>query len=219
MDTSKKDMRKIIYLIISVVTLSCTNQEKRLPDNFDFGEIKSGSYKNDYFNMEILFNPDWVVQDKQQMNNLIEKGGDLLTGEDGNLKAVIKASRVNTAYLLSVFKHEVGSAVEYNPSFMVVAENIKNSPGIKNGSDYLFHAKKLLEQSQMSYYFEKEFYKKTIGKSKFYIMEAKLDYMNQTIIQDYISTVTNGFSLSFIVSYTTKEQKNELYKIINKIKI
>ncbi|TSE08488.1 MULTISPECIES: hypothetical protein [Aquimarina] len=212
-------MRQIIYLIIAITTLSCTNQEKKLPDNFDFGKTENGSYKNEYFDMEISFDPNWIVQDKQQMNNIIEMGSELTTGEDKNLKAIVKASQVNTAYLLAVFKHEVGSAVEFNPSFMVVAENINNFPGIKNGSDYLFHAKKLLEQSQMSYYFEKEVYEKTIGKSTFYIMEAKLDHMNKTVIQHYISTVTKGFSLSFIVSFATDNGKNELYEIIEKIKI
>ena len=113
--------------------------------------------------MEVSFNPNWIVQDKQAMNNLIERGKDVVTDDNDNLKSIVKASQVNTAYLLAVFKYEVGAAVEYNPSFMLVAENTKNCPGIKNGKDYLFHVKKLLEQPQMSYSFEKEVFEQKIG--------------------------------------------------------
>ncbi|CAL2079110.1 hypothetical protein [Tenacibaculum sp. 190524A02b] len=212
-------MKKVIYLFIATVFLNCSNQKKKFPENFDFGKTKNGLYKNDYFNMEVLFNPNWIVQDKQEVNNLIERGSDLATGDNENLKSIIKASQINTAYLLAVFKHEVGAAVEYNPSFMLVAENTKNFPGIKNGKDYLFHAKKALLQSQMSYSFEKEVFEKEIGRSSFHVMEVKFDYMGKIIIQEYISTVIKGFSLSFIISYTTEEEKNELYEVINNIKI
>lgn len=213
-------MNKIIYLIISTLLLfSCSNQENKIPDNFDFGKTENGSYKNSYFNMSIQFNPDWVVQDKQQMNDLIELGNELTSGDDEYLKATIKAGQVNTAYLLSIFKYELGATVEYNPSFMVIAENTKNFSGIKDGSDYLFHAKKLLQKSQLEYYFEKEVIQKTIGKSSFHVMEAKIDYMGATITQEYMTTVRKGFSLSFVISYITEDEKNELYEIVNKIRI
>jgi len=212
-------MKKIIYLLIASLFFNCSNPKKNLPDNFDFGKTENGLYKNDYFNMEISFNPNWAVQDKQAVNNIVEKGNELITGNDKTFDSAVKAAQVNTAYLLTIFKHEVGAAVEYNPSLMLVAENIKNFPGIKNGKDYLFHAKKILKQTQLPYSFNKEVFEKEIDNSKFYIMEAELDYMGKTIIQQYISTVNKGFSLSFIISYTTEEEKNELYEVINNIKL
>ena len=212
-------MKKIIYLIITTAFLGCTSQENKIPENFDLGRTENGSYQNDFFKMEILFDPNWIIQDKKQMNDLIEKGKDLVVGENEDLENALKAAQVNTAYLLTIFKYEVGAAVEFNPSFLVVAENTKNSPGIKNGKDYLFHAKNLLKQTQLKYYFEKEVFEKSIGGSTFHIMEAKLDYMGKTIIQDYITTVSKGFSLSFIVSYTTEEEKAELYEILENIRI
>lgn len=227
-------MRKLIYLIIAIATLGCTEQKKNLQKEsdfgktetkknvqkeFDFGKTESGVYKNDFFEMEVSFDPNWVIQDRQQMNKLAEMGGELMTGDDKILKTALKASRVNTAYLLSISKYELGAAVESNPSFIVVAENTKNFPGIKSGKDYLFHSKKLLEQSQVPYYFEKDMFERTIGKSNFYIMEARFDYLNKTIIQEYSTTIINGFSLAFIVSYTTDDEKNELYEIIENIKM
>ena len=193
-----------------------TVEEKKV---VDFGKTENGSYKNDYFDMEVLFNPNWIVQDKQEMNNAAERGSDLITSDNENLKSILKASQVNTAYLLHIFKHEVGAAVEFNPSFMIVAENTKNFPGIKNGKDYLFHAKQFLKQTQIPYSFEKEVFEKKIGDSLFHVMEARLDYMGKIVIQEYISTVNKGFTLSFIIIYSTEEEKKELYEVINNIKI
>ena len=212
-------MKNLIYLIISITLFACNSKKDNLPKEFDFGKTKSGLYTNAYFNLKVNFNPSWIIQDKQQMNNLVEMGNNLVSGDDNTLKAVLEASQVNTAYLLTIFKYEYGSAVEFNPSFMIIAENKKSFPGMKNGADYLFHAKRMLEQTQLEYYFEKDFYDKTIGKTKFYVMEAKLNNLNKTITQEFITTISDGFSLSFVASYSTEDEKNELYRIINSIKI
>lgn len=102
---------------------------------------------------------------------------------------------------------------------MVLAENTNNFPGIKTGKDYLFHAKRSLGLAAVDYYFEKEVFEKTIGETTFYVLEAKFDFLNNTITQEYITTVTNGFSLGFIATYSTEDQRKELYEIINHIKL
>ncbi len=216
----KETYRKhIVYLCILTMLFACSKPTKNIPDTFDYGTTEQGFYKNDYFNMEVTFNPDWVIQDEQQVNNLTKQGTDLFAGENNDLKSFIKASQINTANLLVVFKHELGASVAYNPSFMIIAENTKNFPGIKTGEDYFFHAKKLLKQTNIPYSFDKEILEQTIGNTTFHTMEATIEYMGETIVQEYITTIKNGFSLSFIISYTTEENKKELYEIINTIKI
>lgn len=210
---------KNLIILLSFLAISCSGQEKNLPTNFDFGKTGKGIYTNDFFELEVNFNADWIVQDKQQLNQLVEMGTEMVTGDDQSFKSAVKASMVNVAYLLTVFKHELGAPVDFNPSFMIVAENTQLHPGIKKGSDYLFHTKKLLEQSQMAYYFEKEMFERRIGSKTFHILEAKIDHTNQTIIQEYISTVTNGFTLSFIISFTSEDDREELYEVLENIKM
>lgn len=212
-------MKNFIYILFTISILSCAKKEKNLPDNFDFGTTDQGMYTNDYFDMKIQFDPSWAVQDKQQVNNLVESASDITMKDNQNLKSIVKASMVNSAYLLTVFKHEIGTPVEFNPSFMVIAENTKNFPGIKDGSDYLFHAKKLLDQTNLEYRYEKEVFEKKVSNANFHILEAKIDIPGKTITQEYYATVTNGFSLSFIASYMNEDERDELYQIINNIKI
>ncbi|MCX6238486.1 MAG: hypothetical protein NTY07_13165 [Bacteroidia bacterium] len=99
---------------------------------------------------------------------------------------------------------------------MLVAENLKNAPGIKNGSDYLFQSRKLLKQSQIQYdYIDEEFKKEIIDNQEFYLMNCSINYMGLNIKQKYYSTIQNGFCLSVIISFIDDEQKNVLEKIIN----
>jgi hypothetical protein len=185
-------------------------------ENFDYGHVDDGNYQNDYFGFTIKLPLEWVVQTKEQTENIANTGKKLIAGDDENMNAVIKASEVNTANLLAVFQYELGSAVEYNPNIMIVVESLKNAPGIKNGSDYLFQARRIVKQGQFKYdYISEKFDKETINESDFYKMDTQLNYMGLEIKQIYYSTVLKGFSFNVIVSYISDEQKEILLKSIN----
>lgn len=215
-----KNSIRLSAVLISVTFFSgCSLFERRIPEDFDYGKAENGIYKNHFFDLEVSYPQEWVVQTKEEVEALKEKGGDIVAGDNETLKRAVKAAEVNTAYLLTIFKYELGSPVDFNPSFMVMAENTKLSPGIKDGKDYLFHAKKLLDQTQLGYSIADDFSLKKIGSRDFYVMEASLSAGGMTITQEYMATVLNGFSLGLIATYTNEEQKNELYSIIDKVKI
>jgi len=212
-------MRKLFFALYALAFIGCAGPDRSIPSSFDYGHSENGLYENEYFELKIPFNPEWSVQSTDQMNQLAEMGGKALAGDDKNMEAVLEASKINTAYLLAVFQHEMGTAVTSNPSFMSVAENIKNFPGLKDGSDYLFHTKELLKQTQMQYNYEKDVYKKTIGSKDFYVMEVSVDQMGVKMHQEYFCTLKNDFALAFVMSYSTEDEKAELYKIIDAIEI
>jgi len=155
----KINLNFIRITLLTVLTLSCSPNGK--PIKFDYGKIENNKYINSFFGFEMELPPNWVVQTKEQMENLSKMGKELVAGDDENMKAVINASEINSANLLAVFKYEVGAVVDYNPNLMLVAENLKNTPGIKTGSDYLFQSRRFLKQSQIQYdYIDEEFQKK-----------------------------------------------------------
>lgn len=201
------------FLILTVILVSCNSTEK--PKNFDYGHTENNKYLNSFFGLELTIPNNWVVQTKEQTENMFKKGKDLIVGDNKNLKAVIDASEINSANLLSVFQYEVGAAVDYNPNFTVIAENLKNAPGTKTGNDYLFQVRKLLKQSQVQYsYIDDKFERTIIDNQEFYIMNCTIDYMGLSIKQRYYSTIMNRFCLAAIISYTSDEQKNNLEKVI-----
>ena len=211
-----KELCKMMALLcIILITSNCKNQV----ENFDYGKVENGIYINDYFKFNIKLPTDWIIQSKEQTEYISNLGKEVIAGDDENMKAVLKASEINVANLLAAFQHELGSAVDYNPSIMIIAENIKSSPGLKNGSDYLFHARKLMQQGQLKYdYLSNEFMKESYSNTDFYIMDANVNYMENEIKQKYYSTVLKGFCLNIIISYITEDQKEILLNTINSIK-
>jgi len=203
----------LIFSAVAIISISCNSQNTK---DFDYGHVEGDKYINSFFDFEMDIPKGWVVQTKERMDNLTNSGKDLIAGDNENLKAIIKASEVNSANLLQVFQYEPGSPVDYNPSIMLVAENIKNAPGVKSGSDYLFHARKILAQSQVKYdHIDTEFKKEVINGSDIYTMNAEINLNGINIRQIYYSTIRKGFSFITIVSYVTNQQKKDLMKTVN----
>jgi hypothetical protein len=209
---------KIYSLIILLVFigLSCKTQNKQ--KDFDYGRLENNKYVNEYFDFEMMVPINWVVQSKEQ--NTLETGKNLVAGEDANMKAVFKASEINTANLLSVYQYPKSAAVEYNPSILILAESLKDSPDIRKGSEYLFHARQMMIQSQFKYdYLDEEFEKEIISGIDFYKMNSEVKYMGLIVKQVYYTAVLKGFSLSIIISFVNENQNEEILNSIKSIKI
>jgi len=212
----KTRINLIAIALFTLLAVSCSNDSQ--PKDFDYGTVENNTYQNSFFDFKIDLPTDWVVQTREQLENLAEVGKELVAGDNKNMKAAIKASEINSANLLAVFKYEVGAAVDYNPNFMLVAENLKNAPGIKTGSDYLFQTRKLLKQAQVQYSsIDEEFKKEMINGQEFYLMNASIDYLGLSINQAYYSTIKDGFCVSAIISFADDKQKMDLEKVINSI--
>lgn len=209
-------IKLLALLVLPALFYCCNTQSKQKKEkDFDYGRVENGTYVNSYFNFTMKLPEGWVVQTKEQMEEMIARGKDIMTGNDSNLKAAVKASEVNTANLLAAFQYERGAAVDYNPNLAIVAENIKNFPGIKSGKEYLFQTRKIMEQSQLKYdHIDNIFEKEIIGKADFYKMNADIKYMGLNLKQVYYSTIVDGFSLIVIISYANDEQKQMLQNSI-----
>lgn len=208
----KLSILQIIFL--SLVFFKCTCQENQT--NFDFGNIEDNIYTNSFFNLSINLPVDWSIQSQQEAEYLIKEGRKLVAGDDSNLENALTAAEINTANLIILYQHELGTAVDYNPSLMMIAENLQNAPGVKTGADYLFHARKLISQAQLKYdHIDEEFEEVDINGQTFYLMNTNINYLGHEIKQKYFSTVLNGFSLSMIISYVSDYQKSELEQSIN----
>jgi hypothetical protein len=211
---------RIHYLLIVVLALksiNCISQDTLV--EFDYGRVENNKYVNSYFGLEMTLPENWIVQSKEQLANIVKTGQNMMAGDDENLKVIIKASEVNTANLLAVSQFPKGAAVEYNPSIMIVAENVKNAPGIITGSDYLFHARRLIMQSQFKYDFvDEQFEKEIISGIDFYLMNTGVKYLGLDIKQVYYAAIIKGFSFNIIITFNNDNQKDEILKSIKSLK-
>jgi hypothetical protein len=203
-----------------LLLLACENPASKsaaLPKDFDLGTTQDGHYHNDFFELDIYFDPTWTVQDEEQMELT---GGEeaLIMGDNEALKKNIAASDVNSAYLLSVFKYPEEAVVDFNPGFVVIVENVRLYSNIETGAEYLEQVKKLLNQTALAYTFGKT-QEQRIGKKIFHRIAAETTYLGSTIQQEYYSVVDRGFCLNFILTYSTEQERAELQALLDKIRI
>nr|WP_321221783.1 hypothetical protein [uncultured Psychroserpens sp.] len=208
-------MFKNIILLVTIVCFISCNEDKKMPENFDYGTIENGIYTNDYFKFRLDFDESWNIQTQEQMNETAQYGAELITND--NVKAAIKATEVNTANLFSAYRHPLEQSIEYNYSIVVLAENTKMYPRVKRGSDYLDEARKLMSQTVVDYEFEDNYTTRTIGDQTFDVMTVTGDYMGISFRQEYMTTIINGFSFSIILSYDTDQQRQSLQNLIDKM--
>ena len=209
-------MKKVLALLLFVGIVSCKVEDK-IPENFDYGQAANGVYTNSFFDLKVVYGKDWEVQNKETVDQLTERGEELVAGDNEQLKKQIKVAKINTAYLFTAFKYELGASVAFNPSMMIIAENPKHKLFGLSIDKYLGHVKNGLDQSQIPYTFSDKMKTRPIGTLEFKVLEAEVDIPGGRITQEYHSAVKNGMFLSFVISYNDEQQKKELYKVLNEV--
>ncbi|MGS2725449.1 hypothetical protein ACU8DI_02490 [Psychroserpens sp. BH13MA-6] len=204
-------MKQFVLLFIALTALSC-NDEPKVPENFDYGTANNGVYTNNYFNLRLEYDPSWNVQSKQQMDEISELGRELVN--DDNLKKALKASEINNASLFMAYKYPEGTFIDYNPSFSLIAENVKNAPMVTSGKDYLIEAQKIMKQTQVNYDFDFDMERKQIGPHTFDVLNATGNYLDNEYQQQFMATITKDFCLLVVLSYKTEAQLAELESIL-----
>jgi hypothetical protein len=210
----RKVIRAAQILVLTLLLVGCS---KKAGDEIDFGTVNNFIYRNEYFRFSVTLPKDWSVQDQQAQRRLMKKGVQLVAGDDRNLKALVKASELQTVNLFAVFEHPIGSPVAYNPGILSMAEIVRELPGIKRGKDYLFQARQVLEAGQIQVSFPKDYYSEQLGSVKFDVMEVDISVRGKTIKQKYYATIQKGYALCFIVSFTSDDEAASLQKILNSI--
>ena len=155
--------------MLSLPWAACTEPAS---EEIGFGHFEGNRYFNEYFGFQINFPKAWSIQDQQSTDYISEEGVDLLASEDENMKAILRAAEPRVVNLFAVFKFMVGSPVDSNPNILCPAESLNSSPGIKRGSDYLFHVKELLNSGSLEYNSFKEIYTEGLDGNDFDVLEA-----------------------------------------------
>lgn len=209
-------MNRICVLVMVWIVLFA-GCRKRASDEIDFGAVENSTYRNDYFGLSVKLPSEWSVQDKETQQKLMDLGRKMVEGDDKNLKAVIKASEMQTVNLFAAFKHPIGTPVPYNPNIMCLAERVSHMPGIKRGKDYHFHSKRLLELSQVEVSFPKEVSTEELGGHDFDVMYVESLITGMTIRQKHYATIMKGYALVFAVSFTNGEEESTLDNVLSSV--
>ena len=209
-------MKKMVIrgLLLIFTIFAC---HETTSDKIDFGSIENSVYRNEYFGLTLPIPFEWSVQDQETQKMFMDIGGEMIAGDDKNLKALIKASELRVFKLLTILKYPLGEPVPFNPNIICIAEQVIHMPGIKNGKDCHFHGKRLLESSQLEYSFPKEIYTEQIGGMDFDVMTMQISMVGQTIKQKSYVAVIKGYALGLIVSFTNEEEESEIDQVLGSL--
>jgi hypothetical protein len=204
-------------LILTVCVLLLAGCAKKASDEIDLGTFEKSVYRNQYFGFNVTLPADWAVQDQESRERLAEVGKKVLAGDDRRMKAVLKASEQQSVNLLAAFKHPIGTPVAFNPNLICTAERLHGFSGIKSGKDYLYHARKLMESSQMQVEFAKDVSTEELGGLDFDIMHGSITFGALTVQQKFYATILKDYALVFITSCNAPDQQSALQNILQTV--
>ena len=106
----------------------------------------------------------------------------------------------------------------FNPNLTLMAERVSHFPGVKSGSDYLFHISKLLLGSQVQYQRRTDTFLTKLGETEFFRADFSMTLPEMTIDQAFFATKRGDYALSIVLSAATEEQMARLEEIASSIR-
>ncbi len=204
--------------LIAVVFLLCLAppshaQQFTGPDD---ATVSRGVYTNRFFGFSVTYPKDWVVHGDATNVRLREIGKERATSTGAMSAATSEVVLRNTYQLLTTFQYPMGSAIEVNPGFMLVAERVSHAPAIVTGRDYLLHVRPLMLKTGVVPVGEPV--ELTLAGRQFFRQDSRMEMNGISMAQTIIITVTQGFALAFILSGKDQAPMNEMINAVATLK-
>ena len=147
-------------------------------------------------------------------------GADLSTSNmEQGTKAAVRSSLQRTASIFTFAAQPPGAPVPYMAAVMGLTEDVGMLPGIKRGSDYFFHARKLMEQSAVPTKIADGYTTRQIGGQEFDRMDVQMGDPSRAVSQRYFAARHGNVIFGIIQSYRTDEELATLDKVLDSIKL
>ncbi len=211
-------MTRSLFLFAILVLFSLvvpTNaQQLSTPDD---GSVTNGVYTNRFFGFSVAYPKGWVVHGEATNVRLKEIGKERATTTGAMSAASSEVILRNTYQLLTAFQYPMGTAVDVNPGFMLVAERVSHAPAIITGGDYLLHVRPLMIQTGVVPLTD-EPAELTLAGRKFFRQDSRTEINGASVQQAIVITINQGFAIAFIVSGKDQQSIDELVESVSTLK-
>ena len=164
----------------------------------DTGSSSVGSYRNEYFDFSISFPNEWAIASQETQDQVMDLGTEIVSESNPELIAAAAESLENTYQLLMLSADSFNrSELAFNPSLIIMAENIVEAPHIASGADYLAEHQAILSQTDLPYQMIGTPYSVDLDGHTFYRSDYQL---NSVIKQSYLVTIDQGYAVGFILT-------------------
>lgn len=211
-------MKNFIICLTGLFLLLSPACSKKAPEKIDIGTVENSIYSNKYFGFALDLSKDWQIQENQTIQMMRERGKKLLSGDDKNMQAALDLGDLSTVNLLLATRHPMGADIAFNPNIAIVAEKIDPMSGVLSGKDYLASVVEILNMSDIQVSFDGNFRSTNFGGVDFGNMGVVMTYQEKSISQEYFATIIKSYALCIIISYTSEEQRQALYDLLQTLK-
>lgn len=205
---------KRVPLAISIILLFCcyaTAQSK-----VDLGEVRDGVYINSGLGFTFKYPKDWVVHGEATNERISELGKEKIAAA-GQSKESVEIAMQHTHYLLTVFRHPVGTpGITFNPGILVIAEQVDYAPGITNGKDYLLNLRTLLTKTGCQFLLKEPLEYRFAG-AQFFRDDSTAEVNGVHLLQSHFATLKNGYALVFIFIGGDQQGLDEMTKTMETV--
>ncbi|HOX38490.1 MAG TPA: HEAT repeat domain-containing protein [Candidatus Brocadiia bacterium] len=179
-------------------------------------------YSNAFLGMTFDIPEGWAIADEKTRAKLLEQAFGQVAATDPFGKMNASASKARTKSLLLVSEKPIGTYMRgFNPSLILIAEDVGAFPGVASGKTYLEHTRKGMTKTNMPFKFSETFGEFAIGGEIFATMDgsAEVPFMGRKLVvrQKYLSTVRNDYALGFIMSYTDESHFKMLIEALRSL--
>ncbi|MEO1450670.1 MAG: hypothetical protein AAFV07_14160 [Bacteroidota bacterium] len=193
--------------MLAIVQAGCQSDPGQAVGNF-WGSYQAEIYRNDFFGFDVRIPAGWVLQDTAASQALARNMQRKLMDPDSTTLEIPFAAQLLTAY-----KYPVGASVTFNPSAQIVAERIDQEKGVTDEHAYLAGVRRLLEETPLEYTFPEDPYSTRMGQRDFVVLETDLYLGDLLTRQMYYITIEKEYALGFVLSFASKEQRDELEQL------
>jgi len=175
--------------LIAALTLFVAGCSKS--ESFDLGEVKNGTYHNQFFGLTVSLPHDWKVADREFLRKFNEERTKRMAGRDKEIAG---------AELLFVTKYPIGAAVPVNPSITCFASNTEDTP-YKSGEEYLEDIMKSFQGGSTNFKVVQKPTRQSIAGRQAGAMEIDLLGGSTTLHQLYLMVPIKGYAVGFLATY------------------
>ncbi len=225
---------KLCLVLFSLTLVACdkaatTQESKKAIEPAKTAELKKDdspvtkstdnkTYTNEFFQMTVQKPEGWYAQNEEEAEAGQKEGGKLIAGNDKNLKAAMDAAQDTTSQLFGFFEVPRGTPGKLNPNVLSAAEDIKASPGVKTGCDYLTLMKDIIKKSQVTYEFDEKCETKTLNGATYGVSSGQLKMGDQVIKQRYYAIIRGHHAISVIETFFDAESEAKVNKVVESLK-
>ena len=208
---------KLLIALIAVILVPwlTIGQKVSAPDD---ASIKDHVYSNRFFNFTYTYPQNWVVHGEPTNQHLREVGKQRITTSGALTAEESDLALKNTFQLLTVFQHALGTpGLHFNPSVMVVAEDVRFAPGIKDGRTYFEYVRPLVQKSGGQLVQPQPIEMKVSGRS-YFRHDIILTVNGQQVHQAMVVGVEKGYILAFVFTSDDPSRVSDLVQSLNSVR-